>query len=100
MKTPQIMVDRLKTITTDHKAQHIANIIELAYNDKIKKDFDVKKHIANVLTIDSFTDEKVIDFDYKAITKPITRQLTDATKQKRYNEQVKKLQEKYGIKAE
>lgn len=100
MKVPQIMVDRLKSITTEHKAQHIANIIELANADKIKKDFDVTTHIANVLIDDNITDKQLINFDYEAIKKPITRQLTEATKEKRYNIHLKKLQEKYGIKAE
>lgn len=96
MKTPQIMVDRLKAITTEHKAQHIANVIELANANKLKEDFDVKTHIANIL-LNEAEEKDLKDFDYKAITKPITRHLTEETRLKRFKEQMKKQAKKYGV---
>lgn len=96
MKTPRIMIDRLSAITTETKATHIANVIEFANAKKFKDDFDVISHIRGVLSPET-TDEAVNKIDLKSQLKPITRQLTEATKQKRYEEQVKKLQQKYGI---
>lgn len=90
MKTPQIMVDRLKAITTETKAQHIANVIELANAKKLKDDFDVTKHIAETFAMETEQEINLINYDYKAITKPITRQLTEETKQKRFLAQVEK----------
>lgn len=71
MKTPQLMIDRLTAITdTQEKATHIATLIEMAHNGKLKQDFDVKQHIARILTTE--TDDvasEVINFDYEAIKK-------------------------------
>lgn len=99
MKTPQIMISRLKAITdTEEKAIHIATLIELANANKIKDDFDVKSHIAKVLTNENDeTASGVINFDYKAITKPIIRQLSQEIREARFLKQIEKQVKKYGI---
>lgn len=98
MKTPQIVVDRLKAIVDEEQAQHIANIIELANDKKLKDDFAVIPHIIEVLRMNDEETINLLNFDYTTIKKPITRKMSEETARKRYELAIKKAQEKYGIK--
>lgn len=90
MKTPQLLKDRLKSLgLSDETANKLANFIELCYIGKIKPDVDKVEILYAIINQNEPIDFAVLTVDRKK------REISQEVKDKRFAEQLRKLQLKY-----